>query len=188
MEFIRKNISYLVVLFGLGALLYSFNIHNNLFWDDVDWILNNPSVHAFNWANIKYIFTHDALAGVGLASNYYRPFLFLTFLGNYVISDSSPVLYHVVSNLIHIGNGILIFYLLSRWLSNKRIAFLVALIFIIHPLQTEAVSYISGRGDSLSIFFILIGIISFLWFRTRSNYLGAYIISGLAMVLGILSR
>ena len=172
----------------VGAFCYSFNIHNPLFWDDADWILNNPSIHALTWTNIRFIFTHDALAGIGQISNYYRPFLFLTFLGNYIISGAAPVWYHVVSNTIHIGNGLLIFVLLARWLKSPRAAFIGALFFLIHPLQTEALTYVSGRGDPLSVFFMLSGIWLFIELRDRKRYLAAYAGSAVLMSLAVLSR
>src|SRR5258708_22309532 len=110
-RFLKENGGYILALIGAGILLYAWNLHNALFWDDVDWIVNNPSVHALTWQNIKFIFTHDALAGIGRASNYYRPLLFLTFIGNWTLSGPAPVLYHVANNAVHILNGILIFYL-----------------------------------------------------------------------------
>lgn len=188
MVFIKKNIGYLIALFGLGFFLYAFNIHGPLFWDDADWIINNPYIHTLTWENIKFIFTHDTNAGIGQVSNYYRPFLFLTLMGNYLISGSESVLYHLVNNIIHIGNGILIFYLLSRWFKHPRVAFLSALLFIIHPLQTEAIAIVSGRGDPLSIFLVLSGIISFLMLRDRNRYWLAYGVASVAMILAVLSR
>jgi len=158
-RFLKENGGYMLVLVLAGLFLYAFNLHNPLFWDDADWILNNPAVHALTWTNIKFIFSHDVLAGIGLVSNYYRPFLFLTFLGNWLVSGPSPVSYHLVNNFIHIGNSILLFYLVRRWLKNSHAAFLAALVFLIHPLQTEAVTYISGRGDSLSLLCMLGGIV-----------------------------
>src|SRR5688572_11171486 len=98
-----------VVLIGLlilvGAFIYSFNLQNELFWDDTDWIVNNPAVHGLSWDNIKFWFSHNILAGIGLTSNYYRPFLFLTFAANYAISGTDPLSYHVVSNALHILNA-----------------------------------------------------------------------------------
>ncbi len=179
-SFIKKNIGYLIAISGLGFFLYAFNLHGALFWDDADWILNNPSVHSLTWDNIKFIFSHDVLAGIGQVSNYYRPFLFLTFLTNYLIGGASSVGYHIVSNGIHILNACFIFYLLMRWLGNKRAAFLASLLFLIHPLQTEAVTYISGRGDPLSVFFILGGIILYL---NKYRWLSA-----VAAILAVLSR
>ncbi len=188
MVFIKKNIGYLIALFGLGFFLYAFNLHGPLFWDDADWILNNPYIHTLTWENIKFIFTHDTNAGIGQVSNYYRPFLFLTLMANYIISGSESVLYHLVNNIIHIGNGILIFYLLNRWFRHPRIAFLSALLFIIHPLQTEAIAIVSGRGDPLSVFLVLFGIISFIVFKDKNRYWLAYGVASIAMILAVLSR
>jgi hypothetical protein len=153
---------FLTALAIVGFFLYVFNLGNPLFWDDADWIVNNPSVHALTWDNIKFIFQHDVLAGIGLQSNYYRPFLFLTFLANYLVSGIHPWSYHVVSNLIHIGNGILLFLLLDRFLRSRAIAMIAALLFVVHPLQTEAVTYISGRGDPLSVLLMLSALLLFL--------------------------
>ena len=180
MEFIKKNIGYLIVLSGLGFFVYAFNLHGPLFWDDADWILNNPTVQALTWTNIKFLFSHDALASIGSSSNYYRPFLFLTFLFNYIISGTAPVLYHLINNTIHIANALMLFYLVVRWLKNQRVAFLAALLFLIHPLQTEALTYVVGRGDPLSVAFMLAGIILFLHHRRW--------LAGLAMILAILTK
>ncbi len=184
----KKNQGQIITLIFLGVFLYLFNLRNALFWDDADWIINNSAVRTLSWSNLKFIFSHDALAGIGQASNYYRPFLFLTFLFNYLVSGLNPVLYHLLNNTIHLANSILIFVLLCRWINNRRAAFLAALLFLIHPLQTEAVTYISGRGDPLSVLLMLLGIFIFLNLRERGKTILAYVSSGIAMVLAILSR
>src|SRR3989344_1640270 len=136
----------IVFLIIIGSFVYSFNLNNQLFWDDIDWIINNNSVHSISWDNIKFWFSNNVLAGVGLQSNYYRPFLFFTFALNWVISETKPLLWHLISNSIHIANAVLVFILLRRY-AGQIVAFLTALFFAIHPLNTEAVAYISGRGD-----------------------------------------
>jgi len=157
----------IAILVIVGSFIYAFNLNNKLFWDDDDWIINNNFVHTVSWNNIKFWFSNDVLAGIGLKSNYYRPFLFFTFALNYVISGIKPFSYHLFSNLIHIANGVLVFLLLKRFdfgISRGRTlatVFLTALIFTINPLQTEAVTYISGRGDVLVTFFILLALILF---------------------------
>ena len=159
---LKKNIYLILTLIVVGFFLYAFNFHNKLFWDDEDWIVNNPAVHNLSWQNVKFIFSHDTLAGIGLRSNYFRPVLFLTFLGNYSFGGTRPFFYHLTNNFIHLANALLIFVLLLAFLRNRLTAFLAALLFLIHPLQTEAVTYISGRGDPLSTFFILVGLCLFL--------------------------
>src|SRR3989344_256359 len=157
MSLSSKTIIFL--LFTVCFLVYSVNLNNPLFWDDDDWIVNNPFVHGFS--DLDKLFTENVLAGFGLNSNYYRPLLMTSFAFNWVLGGSHPVGYHIVSNLLHIGNGILLFLIFYSIWKRKIPAFLGALFFLIHPLQTEAVTYISGRGDPLSVFFILISLILF---------------------------
>ena len=160
-NFLSKNSTLIIFLVVAGFFVFAFNLHNVLFWDDADWIVNNPSVHSLSWSNVKFWFTHNTLAGIGLKSNYYRPFLFFTFAINYVIDGVRPFGYHLLSNLIHIGNAILVFSILYLVLRKKLVASLTAFFFLIHPLQTEAITYISGRGDLLTAFFMLSALLLF---------------------------
>src|SRR3989344_1896660 len=184
----------ILVLAAAGFFIYAFNLDNPLFWDDDDWIINNVFVHDITWNNLKFWFSHNTLAGVGLDSNYYRPFLFLTFAINYVASGIQPIFWHLTSNLIHIANAVLVFFLLKRFDlgSSKRsnlLAFLTAFIFTIHPLQTEAVTYIAGRGDSLVVFFMFLAL--FLFIKSKDNPSKSLIykfISLASAAIGILSR
>lgn len=178
--FIKENWRQLSVLALAVAFLYAFGVNGPLLWDDMDWIVNNPFVHSLTWENLSAIFTQNILAGANGMSNYYRPLLLVSFIPNYLIAGTTPFLYHVVNDLIHLANGFLIYYLVLRWLGKKRIAFLVALLFLIHPLQTEAVSYVVGRGDPLSVLFILAGIL--LYIR------GRFWLAMSAAVLAILTR
>ncbi len=189
----RRNLLLIGILIVVGVGVYAFNFNNPLYWDDDDWIINNTFVHSISWNNIKFWFTHNTLAGVGLQSNYYRPFLFFTFALNWVVSETKPFLWHLVSNSIHIANAVLVFILLRKYL-GQIVAFLTALIFTIHPLNTEAVTYISGRGDPLSVFFILLALVFYLKSRSDLNltkvgpwnlYKTASVVS---MVLAVLTR
>ncbi|MEK7154179.1 MAG: tetratricopeptide repeat protein [Patescibacteria group bacterium] len=183
----KKNITFIILLVIVGFSIYAPNLNNRLFWDDNDWIINNPYVHSFSWDNIKFLFSHDTLAGIGLRSNYFRPFLFLTFAFNYMIDGIKPMAYHLTSNIIHVLNAVLIFLIVEKFIRKKRVALLASLLFLIHPLQTEAVAYVSGRGDPLSVFFMLLALWIFTVFRDKNLFLG-YSLSSVSMILGILSR
>ncbi len=189
---LRKNIILIIILFVVVFGLYLNNIHNALFWDDNDWIVRNPFVHSFTIVNVKALFTQNTLAGIGQRSNYFRPVLFLTYIANYVVGGDHPAGYHLVSNALHAFNTVLVFVLVFSLFQKRRLAFVTALLFGIHPLQTEAVTYISGRGDPLSVFFLLISLLTFLkWYtgdhkhRAQMVWLG---LSLIAQILAILSR
>ena len=161
MKIIKENWLLILVLIVVGFSVYAFNLNNPLFWDDTDWIVNNPFVHSFSWDNIRNWFTQNILAGINQSSNYYRPFLLFTFALNYILGGENSVGYHLLSNSLHVANAVLIFLLLSYVFKNKFVPFWISLIWLVHPLQTEAVTYISGRGDPLNVFFILCALL--LW-------------------------
>jgi len=184
----NKNLILIAGLIVIGFFVYAFNLSNPLFWDDDEWIKGNIFVHSFSY--LKELFTQNVEAGFGLSSNYYRPLLLLSFAFNYVLHGIAPFGYHLLSNGFHIANGVLIFLLLNRFI-GRRASFIASILFLIHPAQTEAVAYISGRGDPLSVFFMLLA----LWFYVKSlhfdisKYQSIFRIASLvSMVLAILSR
>lgn len=179
----------ILVLVVLGFGIYSVNLENKLFWDDSDWIVNNPFVHNFSWENVKAWFSQNTLAGIGMRSNYYRPFLFTTFTLNYVMHGVEPFGYHLVNNALHIANSILIFLLIAIGTRKRLVGAVVALLFLVHPLQTEAITYVAGRGDPLNVFFMLCAIFAFtLMERGRIRTAVGYGISVPLVILAMLSR
>lgn len=103
-----------------------------------------------------------------------RPVLMFTFWLNDKISGKSPAGYHMVNLLIHVVNTGLVFLVLNRLVemsarvsSRARIiaSIIGAAIFLVHPLQTESVSYIAGRSESLAGLFVLLAYVVFLYRR-----------------------
>lgn len=183
-KIIKENWLLILILVVAGFAVYAFNLNNPLFWDDTDWIINNPFVHSFSWENIKNWFTQNILAGINQSSNYYRPFLLFTFTLNYFLGGDNPVGYHLLSNILHLANVVLIFLMLYRALKSRFIAFWASLIWLVHPLQTEAVTYISGRGDPLTAFFMLLVI----WWSFQKQGFWNWAVFLFLLVLALLSR
>jgi protein O-mannosyl-transferase len=102
-----------------------------------------------------------------------RPFLMFTYWVNRKLSGESPVGYHVLNLLIHVVNTVLVFLVLYRllqlasWVNAKRTAAALAgaAVFLVHPLQTESVSYIAGRSESLAALFVMLAYLVFLYRR-----------------------
>jgi protein O-mannosyl-transferase len=105
-----------------------------------------------------------------------RPVLMASYWLNFRLWGDDPASYHVLNALIHGINAILVFLVLSRLLSLTglakprltRMAALGCLIFLVHPLQTESVSYVTGRSESLSVLFELVAYTVFLYRRKES--------------------
>src|SRR5579884_2270914 len=84
-----------------------------------------------------------------------RPMLMFSYWISYNLSKE-PFGFHVFNVLVHVLNSVLVFLILARFAPAEaparpaRVpALLGALIFLFHPIQTESVSYIAGRSESL---------------------------------------
>ncbi|MBI2607610.1 MAG: tetratricopeptide repeat protein [Candidatus Doudnabacteria bacterium] len=180
----NKNTLIILAIVIIGFTLYANSFNNQMFWDDDDNILNNEFVHNFQ---VNKFFSENLIAGAGLVSNYWRPALLIAYSLEWQLWGDSVLGYHLVNTLVHILTAIALFYLLEKLFKNKLLAFLTSLVFLVHPVQTEAVTYVSGLGDPLSSLFTILGIYFYLKFRdsqaakTNSWYymssLGTYVLA-----------
>jgi hypothetical protein len=90
-----------------------------------------------------------------------RPLLKLSYALNWSLS-SSAVSFHLANVAIHAANACLIFALLAKR-TARFAALATALIFALHPVQTEAVTYVTGRSVSLSTLFVLVSLLLAGW-------------------------
>ena len=93
-----------------------------------------------------------------------------TFALNYAVGGLDVTGYHVVNTLIHVANAVLAYFLLFNTLSlggggepwSKKVAAYASLLFALHPIQTESVTYIVQRMESLSSLFYLAALLVFI--------------------------
>jgi protein O-mannosyl-transferase len=105
-----------------------------------------------------------------------RPVLVFSYWLNYYFGGANPFGYHLANVMIHLLNTGLVFLVLLRLLRKagyggrraQWASFAGALIFAIHPLQTESVSYIAGRSESLAAMFLLLAYVVFLYRRKEA--------------------
>lgn len=182
--------TYLLVLIVAGFFLYFPSLFGNFLLDDEDFLYANSYVKNFR---ISKFFNENAIAGRGKLSNYYRPIQLTIYAFIYKIFGLSPFVFHFFNVAFHISASVLAFYFLLKISKNKTIAFLTSVIFLIHPVQTEAVSYVSGLPDLLYSLFLFTTIIFYLKFRKNLQpgffllSLGFFILSLLSKELGLLT-
>jgi len=105
-----------------------------------------------------------------------RPALMFSYWLNYRFFGPDPFSYHFANLIIHFLNSGLVFLVIGRllmkagWSGSRMLAASVlgALVFAIHPLQTESVSYVAGRSESLAALFMLLAYTVFLYRRRES--------------------
>jgi len=92
------------------------------------------------------------------ASHRIRPILRMTFLMDRHLYGLEPAGWHLLNVLLHLGSGVLVFSLASRLAGGRVLGFWTALLFLVHPIATEAVTYISGRASVLAGFLVLLAL------------------------------
>lgn len=160
------TLAAVALLVVLGAALYSTNLSNPLFWDDEDIVVLNEDVHGLGPQNLRRMFTRDLMAGSGTRTNYYRPLTSLSFAANYAVGGLDPRGYHAVNDALHVAAAVLVFLLLASATASRPAALIAAVLFLVHPLQTEAVTYVAGRSDPLHLVFVLAALGAF-WIAER---------------------
>ena len=155
----RKNFFIVLsLLLAFGFLVYGNSFKVPFHYDDRVVILEDENIHS-----LKGFFEKELLI-----SN--RPLLLFSFALNYSIGGINPSSYHLVNLIFHFLTALLIYsialVILSRsGLEKTMPSFLIAasasVIFLIHPLATESVTYISSRSSLMSCFFYLLSLYLF---------------------------
>ncbi len=166
------DLSFIIISIILwGVALFHNTFKAPFYWDDYFTIVKNPVIR--NIANLKWLWAFD-------------PSRFLTYLSfafNYHFSRLFVPSYHAVNLSLHFLNSFLVYlfcYLLHRQLITKNkerlndfvgqvLAFFSALIFLSHPIQTQAVNYISQRSTLLATAFYLATLILYLFYRKQNK-------------------
>jgi tetratricopeptide (TPR) repeat protein len=141
-------------------------------WDDNVNFLDNPSYRGLGREQIRWAFT-STLFG------HYIPLTRLTWSFNYVVGGMNPWGYHLVNVLLHAANAVVLYFVALRLLTAaggdgqqlgprgpalRAAAAGAALVFAIHPLRVEPVSWITARADLLCGFFALLAV----WIHLRA--------------------
>ncbi len=157
----HESLAFLAISILWVFALYWNAIGAPFLYDDLDQILNNPSlanwhtfVHRFLLAPVA--FTTDFRGAGGFS---YRPLYWITLALDRHLWQLNPVGFHLTNLFLHIANGFLGFRLLRRLNTSLIVAASTSLLWLALPIHAETVAWISGRAYSLSTLFILISLL-----------------------------
>ncbi|MEK7178271.1 MAG: tetratricopeptide repeat protein [Patescibacteria group bacterium] len=185
----RGNLLTIFLFIIFGFIIYANTFAVPIFWDDEDNITNNQYIK--NWDYFPRFFSENLIAGAGLVSNYWRPMLLAVFSTGWHIWGNWPGGYHFINISLHIANAILLFLILTYLFKHRGLAFLTSSVFLVHPLQTEAITPATGTADPLWVLFAFLGIFFYLKFRisNKLSFQSGYYFLSLAMyVLALMSK
>lgn len=164
-ENLRKKWLILTIIAAAGLIVYVNSFSAPFHLDDFGSISNNYSIRdPFNIAEIWKFYSN-------------RFIIYFTFAINYFIHQTGLEGYHITNVAIHIFNGFILYLIMYNILSLKYfngkkivtfkrfVCILAAVMFIVHPMQVNAVTYIVQRTASLAATFYLLAIFFFIKFR-----------------------
>lgn len=159
-----SSLSPYTIICVIGALLYAKSLFFGFtYLDDNVLILNNLPFLENIW-NMFGAFTHDVFFMMHGTTAYFRPLLTLSFMPEAIVGGAIPFFYHLVNVGIHLLASCLVYVLFIKLRFSKRVSLFAALIFVVHPVLSQAVAWIPGRNDSLLAVFVLASFIYFLDF------------------------
>ncbi len=159
------------------------NVYGNAFvYDDESLIVSNQFLRS--WHYLGTLFISSTTAGDNVVSTYYRPLQILVYLIIFQIASLSQFAFHIVNISLHAANSCLVYKLGRKLNFIPLAAFLGALLWALHPLQTESVTYMSATTETLYTLFCLLGINVLLPDFTPRRTIAAAIF----MTLGLVSK
>ena len=168
------------LLFALiGTLLYANSLGVPFYYDDIQNIVINESIQLeeLSWTGLKE---------AAVSEKPTRAVAFITFALSYYLGGEQVAGYHVVNISIHVINACLIFWLIRLTLQLPSlgytardaglIAFFAALLWLVNPVQTQTVTYIVQRWNSLAVLFYLGALLLYIQARQASSRLRRWLL------------
>ena len=157
---LRKVCLRLALLMAVAFLVHLPSLQGGLIWDDNYLVGENPFFRSpiFSLEVFRHYLYLDSFSG------HYRPVQNLSYMLDYLIWNGDTYGYHFSNLLWHAAAGALLFLLVRKLIAPladteqrhrhcEAGAFLVALLWVLHPVHSAAVDYISGRADSVAFVF-----------------------------------
>jgi protein O-mannosyl-transferase len=185
-----KNSLVITTLVVLALFAYGNILFGDFVFDDNIFIENNIQIRSPS--NIEAIYESSTTAGSGLRNdNFYRPNQQFIYTLLYSFFGLSPSMFHLTSVIFHILNALLIFLLFTKLGISRKYSLLGSSLFLLHPILTESVSYISGLSDPLVTFSILLTLLVFLKITKemgRKEYVKWLALGGVVFAIGLFSK
>jgi tetratricopeptide (TPR) repeat protein len=174
-----------VALVALVVAAYAPSLRGGFVWDDRLTIVQNPDVRALSSLG-RVVTSADQLQ----ASNptpYYRPLSRLLFTLDYQAWGLNPIGYRAESLALHAAAVVLLFVLARKLIGSPGPAFVAAALLAVHPVNVEAVAFVTARNNLLVGVFVLGATLA--WIRARERDSAALAVVAAALyLLGLLSK
>jgi len=180
----NKKYIYLIILFLIVTCFIAYGriLGNNFInYDDNLYITASSHVQSgINAATIKWAMTD-------IHTGHWHPLTMLSHALDWSLFRDNAGGHHLVNLLLHIGNTLLLFFLLNKITNNLWPSAFVAVFFALHPLRVESVAWVSERKDVLCMFFGLWTLYAYAFYVAKPQA-SKYILCLVLFALGLMAK
>ncbi len=146
----------LLLLVATAFVVYSPTLDSKFLGgrDDDANVVENPDIRGLNLENLKKVWTSSYMG-------MYAPVKMMVHMAEFSVWKINPFGYHLTNIVLHLINICLVFFLIRRMTGYSLAAWLAALLFAIHPMNVETVSWISTRGELMYALFWLLAMLNY---------------------------
>ena len=177
----NPHLSLILVVAATFVAFYPSLGNDFVNWDDVVYIMNNDMIRKLSFDNIIKIFSSFFMGN-------YHPFTLLSFAFDYSVFNLNSGGYHFHNLIIHLVNAVFVYFVTWHlFKKNNLIAFIVSMLFAIHPMHVESVAWVSERKDLIYTMYFLLSMLAYIFYNKtgRNKYL---LMSLVGFVFSLLSK
>ena len=180
------NVFLLLVIVVVTVSIYFPSLNNKFLndWDDGVYVTNNSQIKSLHGDSISYTLNKIVKS---YTYGHYHPLTVLSYCMEYNLSGLNPKTYHTSNLILHIFNSFLVFALIWLLVRQSLIAFILALLFALHPMHVETVAWIADRKDLLCSLFFMGAMCTYVIYHQNQNK-KYYVFTFVLFVLALFSK
>lgn len=164
------NIQILFVLLFISLVVYFPLLFAGFVGDDKEQLYNYALVDSFLNLPKVFFYHHVVLESHNsILSGYYKPLMLLYFYSLRILFDVNPFIFHFLQIVLSCVNSFLVYLFFSRFF-KKNLALFLGVLFLIHPINQEVVSYVSNVQETLFFLFGMLGLLLSMSQKVTSRY------------------
>lgn len=189
-KMILKRFWQYPVIVILVVLAYCPTFTGGFILDDNPLIKNNKYIRQIH-SPASYLMQEDGVSNIEdkgkFHTGYYRPLIYLTYTIDYKIWGMNPAGFRTTNLILHLITCYILFRLINRLINHNESAFWVTLLFALHPVNTESVSWVISRNNILVTLFSLLSLYLYIiWWEKKKHI--AWLFSILCFIGAVFSK
>ncbi len=158
-----KNILVIITIIILTTLSYFNTLNNSFVYDDNTYVVENKQIRSIANISMAFISTYPPDAK---EQGLYRPLVTVSYIVDYALWGLNPKGFHLANLILHILTSIIVYLLALEIIKTQWPSAVVGIVFALHPVHTEAVTWVVGRAEVMAGLFYFL---AFLFYIKAGN-------------------